>query len=348
MSANENIWAQIQLLVTDLDGTILGGKPEFKLYNEFRDLIEQRRARGRFSWAICTGRGLRNFREVFLPLRSFGIAPDFVIAKHAYIYERQTWGYLSHFMWNLSIMRLKAYHRLRVNLAIPRIRRLVGERIPFCRITYMDRERICFRFEDDETADFGTKILQDAVQKYEYLKVFHYRNEVDVHMVPFTKGLSMKELGSKLMIPSSHIMVIGNGHNDMSMMDPKLAKHCGCPVNADPEVIDVVHQLGGHIADRPSLGGVIDVLRAFTAGAVSNALPEHWIAPDEMDNPMRKPRQRSAGINWASLLLLALAIYSALLVFASFGIGPFRGKILGPYLKLIDIIKGAISSLMSY
>jgi hypothetical protein len=191
-------------------------------------------------------------------------------------------------------------------------------------------------------------ILRDAVKAYPYLTVFNYRSEIDVHMVPFTKGLSMTELAQKLEIPPSRILVIGNGHNDMSMMNSSLAKHAACPANADPEVIDAVHKMGGHIASAPTLGGVIEILSAYNTGKISSALPPDWVPPEEQENPMRKPHQHRSNRALTSLLLLIAAIYATLLVFASFHLlGHFSAKVLKPYLNLIRFIQDALSTLRS-
>jgi len=113
---------RISLLATDLDGTLLGPLPEFNRYNEFREEIRSLQGHGCI-WVISTGRRLRDFHRVFLPLRSFGITPDFIITRHAYIYERKNWGWFPHLLWNLRILELQLRNRIRARLVIPQLRK---------------------------------------------------------------------------------------------------------------------------------------------------------------------------------------------------------------------------------
>lgn len=343
MTAIDQPIPRIKLLVTDLDGTLLGPRPEFNLYNTFRDTIHQLESDPDFRWVVSTGRDLKDYNYVFMPLRSFGITPHFVIVKHAYIFEFKTWGYIPHVIWNLRTLELIWRSRIRVSMGIPKLKRLIGQQIPFVRIPYESNNRISFRFEDSDVATLGATILKKGVIPYHYLQVFQYRNDVDVRIVPFTKGLSMAELSMKLSIPPDHILAIGNGHNDISMMDRRIARFCACPSNAAPEVIEAVHRQGGHIATSPCLGGVIESIQAFHAGKINNELPKDWIPPSGMENPSsfgRNKRLKSRKKRLVSFVLFLFAIYTILLVFASFGIGgPIRGIILRPYYKLIYGVK---------
>jgi len=247
MAADENLLAKVRMLVTDLDGTIMARRPEFELYQAFQQKIDAFHSARDTIWCICTGRSLRSFTHVFLAMRSFGIAPDYVITKHAYIFQKKEQGYAPHWVWNAQIRSLQTRHLMRVRRVTPRLSRMFASKIPapFVRTTHMDRERACFRFNDTELAATAAETLREKTRGLRYLQIFHYGNEVDVRVIPFTKGLAVAELARHLSIPPSQILVIGDGHNDLSMMEVNAPCYTGCPGNAVPEIIETVHRAGG-------------------------------------------------------------------------------------------------------
>jgi len=331
-----NLLNRVQLLVTDLDGTLLGPKPEFKYYNTFRDSIARMRQNPDFVWAICTGRSLNSYRHSFLPLRSFGIKPDFVITRHAYIFQHQRVGYVPHLIWNLRIRALQWYHKMRMDYALPRLRKALAQRIPFVRIGEMDHVHVSFKFEDEEITRAAADFLREIVKNYHYLQVFQFHNEVLVDMIPFTKGLSLEEMARKIDVPTSKILVIGDGHNDISMMSPRVAEYCACPANSALEVIQYVHTRGGHIARAECLEGAIEILDAFSTGAINSDMPTDWVNPATLDRPASKSRFRhhKRDRKLRSWLILMSVIYTTLLVFATFGLIPYSTQIKKPFVLL--------------
>ncbi len=345
MSASGNILQHIRMFVTDADGTLLGRRPEFAQYRAFRVKIDELRAQHRTVWVVCTGRSQRSFNGVFLPMRTFGIVPDYVITRHAYIYEKVRIGYKPHWIWNLRVLRLQWQDAWRVSRAIPRLRRAVLSRNPFARVVAQTGTRICFKFDDDGAANFGAEIINREVQPFKHLQVFHHLREVDVRTVPFTKGLAVIELARHLNIPPDRILVVGDGHNDISMMEMHPGIHTACPSNAAPEVIETVHRTGGHIAASRSLGGVMDILTAFETGAINSLLPEHWQAIRDTANPIKLPSDALHRIRQGlfGMMLLVAALYTTMVVLASFGMMPFGSVIMKPYLALVAWLERLIN-----
>ena len=324
--ASTNMLQDIRILVTDVDGTLLGSKPEFALYRAFRLKIDEMRMLNRVQWVICTGRGLRSFSSVFLPMRSFGIVPDYVITRHAYIFEKRRVGYAPHSLWNAQVLAVQWQNRVRVARAMPLLRRAVLSRLPppFTQIAYDSGNRLLFRFEEPGAATFAAEILTREAAPYRYLQVFHHMNEVDVRVVPFTKGLAVAALARHLRIPDRQVLVVGDGHNDISMMEINLNCRTACPANASPEVVETVHRTGGHIAKARHLSGVLEILSAYETGSIRSEFPEDWTPPASISNPIRSPGGHSGPPRkgMSSLLLFLAALYTTLLVLASFQMVP--------------------------
>jgi hypothetical protein len=209
-----------------------------------------------------------------------------------------------------------------------------------------ERNRLCMRFDTDEAARAAAAFLDEKVKPYRHLRVFKYFQEVDVRAVPFTKGLALSELAGHLHVVPENILAIGNGHNDISMLGGTVAKHCGCPANSEPEVIEVVNQAGGHIASKRSLSGVLEILDAVSSGTVRSELPPGWQPPALSPNPQSrrqrnrpKPVTRVARVNW----FIGAMVYVVLVVFASFDLLPGGEIIMKPIVLISRLFQFLLS-----
>lgn len=334
--------AAIRLLATDLDGTLIGTGREFPLFVPFRERIDAIRRRNGCVWAICTGRTGRSFRRFFAPMRMVGLQPDYVIVRHAYIGGPRARGFISHFFWNVGIAYEQWAQRLRVRRTLDRWHRAILRGIQGVETLMRGSDRLWVSFVSEDGAAQAEQLLKAQPVSSRYLRVFRRRKEVDVRSVPFTKGLALSELAGHLGIRREEILAIGNGHNDASMLDGTVAQHTGCPVNSEPEIVQAVHEAGGHIASQPGLGGVIEILDAVETGQVRSALPDWWRSPetvegDEARDWKRSHRQRRRVV--PNILLAGAAVYVVLLVFAQFDLLPFARAIRMPFELLMAAIR---------
>lgn len=331
----------IRLIVTDLDGTLISNPSEFPLYADFRKKMNELRKEEGVTWAICTGRALSSFRSFFSPMRLMEIAPDFVIIRHAYIYSVGKTIYVPHVFWNLHIFYLiwnsESY-----------IRETLSEWDDMMRCfpsgmtsVFRGKRRLWMRFDSEDAAAKVEDTLKQRAANLRFLQIFRRKLEVDVRAIPFTKGLAVSELAQHLGIDSANILTIGDGHNDISMLDPKVAGMTGCPANARAEVMQTVHDARGHIARKEGLHGLIEILDAHRSGKVNSEFPENWIPPSELPSQeARKHHPREHGkFGLGQVLLILAVLYVLLLVFANFKLVPKHAQIMKPYWMLIDAIQ---------
>ncbi|MCX7591728.1 MAG: HAD family hydrolase [Kiritimatiellae bacterium] len=338
-AGSTNLIQNIRLIATDLDGTLIGSVNEFPLYKNFRDRINELRRENNAVWVACTGRNMRSFWDFFSPMRSMSILPDYIVLRHAYIYELSRIGYVPHIFWNLHIRYLLWRNELYVHDAIREWHATILESSADVKTVVRRRNRLVLRFLSEQSASAAFEILQDLVKPYKHMRVFRYQKEVDVRAVPFTKGLALAELTRHLGIQPDSVLVIGNGHNDISMMEPEVARYVGCPSNSEAEVVRYVHERGGHIANERCLGGVLEILQAYQDGQIRSQLPEWWRPPEETLNPnsARMPRRHGAMPRPSRWLVLG-AIYVVLLALASFDLVPFSRPIRWPLEKIMDLL----------
>lgn len=337
MSTSRNILEEMRMFVTDVDGTLVGHRVGFEQYQAFRRYMGVLRDKYGARWVICTGRSLRSFRHVFRPMMMLGIVPDYVISRHAYIYERKSVGWVPHGVWNLRVRWLQWRHEWKVRQAIPRMRRQMLRKNPFARVVLESRGRITFQFEDEGATRFGMEIIQLVAQSSRYLQVFQYPCEVDVRAIPFTKGLAISELARRIGVTPERVLVVGDGHNDISMMQPEVARWTSCPVNAAPEVIEAVHEAGGHIASSHSLLGVLETLKAYEDGELNSRLPPSYAASNDRGGSGVKPAASGKGrFGLRGFVILLLVGLVVMLVLAKFKLLPFAQGLVIAYERMID------------
>ncbi|MDA0989180.1 MAG: HAD hydrolase family protein [Verrucomicrobia bacterium] len=334
--------AHIGLIATDLDGTLIGSANELPLYTDFNARIDNLRSTNQTIWAACTGRTFSSFWEFFLPMRRMGILPDYVIIRHAFIYRLTKFGFLPHLAWNINILLKQWKEGIGAREAIDQCHEtMTGGAIGVSTIR-REGHRLCLRFDSDEAAGVAAGLLREKTHKFKNLKVLVYGRDVDVRSVPATKGVAISELARHLGIEHQHILTIGNGYNDMSMLDSRVAGMTGCPSNSVEDVLEAVHRQGGHVASNRALMGVMEILDAFMSDTVNSELPQHY---SSQESPARQagssrqtrgvPKQRSPR---SHPLLFGSIAYAGLLVFASFDVLPYSHLIRKPLDLIVQLV----------
>jgi len=338
---------RIKLIATDLDGTLLGRTGEISLYDDFRKRLELLRSKYNTVWVVCTGRSLRGFKHKFSPMETIGIYPEYVIVDHAYIYRRTKSGrYRPHYSWNFLIRYNIWSSRLYIKDAIERWYKVIYEKYRGVTVLYHRRNRLCLRFRTEDEAVAVADYLRKEAKEFKYLRVFLYKEEVDVRMVPFTKGLALEELEVRLGVGKSEVMAVGNGHNDISMLDGAVAGLTGCPANAETDVMATINRTGGHISAEKVLAGVIDIIDAYLENRVNSTLPEWWVANHRQKNPRSSnrymnhpPKKKHDRKKLLKKVVLALiSAYIMLLVFARFGVVPHSDILQKPFVIVMELI----------
>lgn len=341
----------IRLIATDLDGTIIGSSNDFPLYTAFRQRMNELKEKDGTLWAACTGRSLGSFQEFFSPMRMMGLNPDFVVVRHAYIYTIGRFGYTPRLLWNLRTWRHVWLDKLHVRRALNQWDKTFTRIYRGVKTISKTDERLCLQFDSEETASVGMGLLTEKARPFKHLKVFQYSREVDVMSVPFTKGLATSELARHLGIAPENILTIGNGYNDISMLDGTVARLTGCPSNSEKEVMEVVHNSGGHIAKGRCLHGVMEVLEAYLADTVCSDLPDSWedaahrVNPRSPSRPRGKSHRKRKHKYLMAGAIFAGVLYAALTVFANFNLLPFSGIIMIPYRFLLSLVMKLVEQL---
>lgn len=272
---NGPVMPEIRLLVTDLDGTLVGNGETPADFQRFRECLGDLRSRHRTRWAIITGRHMRALRPMVGQFRVWGLVPDYAVVEDARIFERGPGGRLVPFLfWNARIDVL----RFAVNRGYRRTLRtwLRELRMYFPHAEDLSRHGIdiWMRLPGEEEARHAEAMLQNNVRTIRRNRFFVFRwgTEVCLASSVGTKGEALQRICRKLQLPQSSVFAVGDGANDISMLSGQAAGMTACVANASGHVRETVLSAGGMVSTRNGIHGVLEAVERYTgreAGAGS-------------------------------------------------------------------------------
>ena len=116
-------------------------------------------------------------------------------------------------------------------------------------------------FENSEEAKRGTEYLEERIRSLGIrIKCSRLRRLVQVILPAAGKGETLRALIDFWQISPSQTLCIGDGANDISMLDGRYGFIPATLSNAEDDVKDVVKKCGGYIASKARGRGVLEVL----------------------------------------------------------------------------------------
>jgi hydroxymethylpyrimidine pyrophosphatase-like HAD family hydrolase len=79
----------------------------------------------------------------------------------------------------------------------------------------------------------------------------------------FSKAKVLKKCADILDVELNHVVAIGDGMNDITMLDGSITNFVGCPANASPEVIRAVRNAGGIVSGAQEAAGTLEIIQSF-------------------------------------------------------------------------------------
>jgi len=254
--------SRIQLLSIDFDGTLVSHAREPALDRQCMETIRDLQNAGA-TWAINSGRsvdllesGLANFE---IPIR-----PDFILTTERDVFRpgRNGDNWEAFGDWNDQCAR---DHAELFSSAQP----VLAEVIDF--VTHETRARLIYdsdrleglAAENEEEMEHIAKFIEEA--RAGHPKFDYQRNGIYLRFchTDYHKGAALAELARLIGVSRDNIFAAGDHHNDISMLNGKVAAMPSCPANAIPEVQTAVRNAGGYVAEREHGAGVHEALRYF-------------------------------------------------------------------------------------
>ncbi|PYJ20205.1 MAG: hypothetical protein DME99_10600 [Verrucomicrobia bacterium] len=257
--------SRIQLLSLDFDGTLVSRVGEPALDERCMELIRALQEGGAV-WAINTGRSV-DLLESGLADFSFPIRPDFILTTEREVFRPGQNGdkWEAFGDWNERCARDHAE-------LFSSAKSVLAEVIDF--ITQETKARLLYHSEgleglvaeNDEEMNRITEFIERA--RAGHPKLDYQRNTVYLRFchADYHKGAALAELARLIEVPRNNIFAAGDHHNDISMLDGKVAAMPSCPANAIQEVKAAVRAAGGYVAAKEHGAGVREALLHFANG----------------------------------------------------------------------------------
>jgi HAD superfamily hydrolase (TIGR01484 family) len=252
----------IKLLSIDFDGTLVSRVSEPVLDMECMELIRELQNAGAI-WAINTGRSV-DLLESGLADFAFPIRPDFILTTERDVFRpgrnEDKWEPFGD--WNERCAREHAELFSSATSALGEIVDFVSRKTK-ARLIYEAERLEGLVAENDEEMERIVEVIERA--QAEHPNLDYQRNTVYLRFchADYHKGAALGELARLLEVPRQNIFASGDHHNDISMLDGKVAAMPSCPANAIAEVQDAVRNAGGYVAQKDHGAGVHEALRYF-------------------------------------------------------------------------------------
>jgi len=257
----------IQLLSTDFDGTLVShvGTAGAGLNRQCVELIGELQDAGAI-WAINTGRSV-DLLESGLANFEFQIRPNFILTTERDVFRRgengDKWEPFGD--WNDRCARDHAELFSSAQPVLAEVLDFVTQETK-ARLIY-DSDRLeGLAAENEEEMEHIAGFIEQA--RAGHSKFNYQRNGIYLRFchTDYHKGAALGELARLIEVARDNIFAAGDHHNDISMLNGKVAAMPSCPSNAIPEVQNAVRNAGGYVAQQEAGAGVHEALLYFVDG----------------------------------------------------------------------------------
>lgn len=245
----------------DFDGTLHHPADQPPVPFAFFERIREWRETHDAVWIINTGRDLPHLLDGLSESR-FPFLPDWIVAREREIYRvTSSGGLMPDDDWNASCQRMihallegasGYFHAIRDEILEHTGAEWIamdGEPAGIISRTEEEMDWICERIKN-----FGPPPELGWQRNTIYLR-FGHRD--------YQKGSSLGRIAKFHGLSANACFAIGDGHNDLEMLDPMYARWIGCPANAVPDVTAQVRLHGGWVATHEHGTGTIDAMDAL-------------------------------------------------------------------------------------
>jgi hydroxymethylpyrimidine pyrophosphatase-like HAD family hydrolase len=248
------------LIALDFDGTSAVYEPQLALHPACLDIISEFLDRG-YGWVINSDRFTDTLVEVanMLPL---SLRPDGILSAQRCIHTRTADGaYAPLQKWNDSRMELHNALWKEISPCFDGWQREIESEFSICE-RYVDDLVFAYRVPAHENTALH-KRMRGYIRPWRSAQLSGNHEWSFILHADFSKAALLEHYCTVRGINTQKIIAVGDGFNDISMLDAGLTPNMGCPADAGTEVIAAVRAGGGYVAESSGPEGTIEVLRYY-------------------------------------------------------------------------------------
>jgi hydroxymethylpyrimidine pyrophosphatase-like HAD family hydrolase len=248
------------LIALDLDGTSVSYSPRLEMNSELMQYLASVRDLG-VSWVMNSDRYTATMADIasLLPAEQ---KPRALLSCQRFIHLRNgDVTYIPVESWNEEQTRLHAVLWKKIKPFFPQWRSQVELQFTLLDCVVNDLVFAC-RVTPDQTPALRS-VMQQFITAIQDAQISGNQEWTFILHAAFSKAKVLKKCSDLLNMPSDRIIAIGDGINDITMLNGNAAKFVGCPANADPMVIETVRKAGGIVSRSNEAAGALDIIRIF-------------------------------------------------------------------------------------
>ena len=251
----------VGILSFDFDGTLFDPKSKPSVNPDFFEDIRQLNEAG-WIWGVNTGRSQMQTTTGFME-GQFPFMPNFLIARERELYTPGNFGRWNPVSeWNKKSDKDHARMFRKSKRALKKIKQHVEQNTNAEWTSEKGDPAGVIATSEAEMAE-----IIEVVDAYcEESDVLGYlRNTIYMRFShkDYHKGSSLAEIARRCGLEKEDVFAMGDGHNDLDMLDRNIADMIACPANADEEVKQHVKDKGGYLCQESASNGVIEAIHHF-------------------------------------------------------------------------------------
>lgn len=248
------------LIALDFDGTSAVYEPHMAMHPGVMDELGHLCQQG-CGWVLNSDRYTDTLLEIAhaLPCR---LRPDGILSAQRFIHTRTDNGnYEPLHQWNDFRMKLHDELWREISPCFESWQQEIESEFTICE-RYVDEHVFAYRVPAGENSALHER-MHDYIRPWPNAQLSGNHEWSFILHAEFSKSSLLEHYCELRGIETQKIIAIGDGFNDISMLDAGLTPHTGCPADAGPDVIAAVRAGGGYVAGSSGPEGTIEILRYY-------------------------------------------------------------------------------------
>lgn len=257
---------QRYLIALDLDGTSVRYEPRLEMDPVVIDFL-QSRANAEVRWVMNSDRFTDDMEDIASLLDS-DARPAALLSCQRFIHLRDgNSGYLPVSAWNREQMQLHSRLWKQLRPFFSQWRDHIQRNFTVQHMVANDLVFACLVPRDETEA--LREVIRGFIAPWPEAQLSGNHEWSFILHASFSKGRLIRHCADLLGVESQRVICVGDGINDLTMLDGSVTTMVGCPANASREVKRAVAAAGGIVARAAEGRGTVAVLRHYldrTAG----------------------------------------------------------------------------------